>query len=63
MKQSCKWCGAVVGVHQHSFRCPRFLPCISCRNDISKDYRKRGYTRYHPWCGPKDVEIIEVTCP
>ena len=64
MKQSCKFCGAVVGVHQHMRSCPRFVPCLHCGNDISKNERKHGHLKYHAWCSPLiDDGIIEVTRP
>lgn len=52
-RQSCKYCGAEVGVHQHSFNCPRFEACKLCGGDLGLRGKKRGTEDYHPWCAMK----------
>ena len=62
-RQSCKYCGSVVGVHQHSRTCPRFKACKHCGHDLGR-YEKKKEFSYHCFCSPLvDDGIVEVTRP
>lgn len=62
-RQSCKYCGSVVGVHQHMRSCPRFKACKHCGHDLGRRDKKDGLS-YHYSCSLLvDDGIQEVVRP